>query len=155
MRMGIVMLMKNDACQRAGNLSLEFAAQFTGIDRFLRSAIARPAGVLQRPSLHPCHQALSQEQRLAPSCRAGRPGSAQGFITVIPKGTGNVRKYFTPRVGFQRAPFFRRASARSMLRGWTASPGSFNKRAAKSAEDSLGSSASKASIMASTSSFSL
>jgi len=53
------MLMKNDAYQHAGNLTLEFAAQFTGIDRFLRSAVARPAGVLQRPRCHPCHQALS------------------------------------------------------------------------------------------------
>jgi hypothetical protein len=44
--MGVVMLMENDAYQRAGNLTFEFAAQFTGIDRFLRSAIARPDGIL-------------------------------------------------------------------------------------------------------------
>jgi hypothetical protein len=51
----MVMLMEKDVHQLAGDFTLEFVRQFSGIDHFLRMGIARPRNVLHGPSLHPRH----------------------------------------------------------------------------------------------------
>jgi hypothetical protein len=51
----MVMLMEKDIYQLAGDFTLEFVRQFTGIDHFLRMGIARPHAALHGPSLHPRH----------------------------------------------------------------------------------------------------
>jgi hypothetical protein len=53
--MRVVMLMEKDVYQLAGNLTLKFPGQFTGIDQFLCRGIARPRDVLHGPRLHPRH----------------------------------------------------------------------------------------------------
>jgi hypothetical protein len=51
----MVMLMEKDVYQFAGDFTLDFVRQFTGIDHFLRMGIACPRDVLHGPSLHPRH----------------------------------------------------------------------------------------------------